>query len=64
MLSFPAAGRYVPANPGCASRADIGHRVFHAGAEGGRVTDSYGISLADLAPPIDVSLWAGKTLSR
>ena len=44
------------------SRVYTDHAVFQVGPQGARVTETYGISFAELATRMDVALMGGETL--
>ena len=44
------------------SRVYTDYAVFQVGLEGARVTETYGISFAELATRMDVTLVGGETL--
>ena len=46
----------------CVSRVYTDHAVFQVGPQGARVTETYGISFAELATRMDVALMGGETL--
>ena len=46
----------------CVTRVFTDHGVFQVGPQGARVTETYGISFAELATRVDVTLMGGETL--
>jgi 3-oxoadipate CoA-transferase beta subunit len=46
----------------CVTRVFTDHAVFQVGPQGARVTETYGISFAELATRVDVILMGGETL--